>query len=114
MSKYAKGWQQGMSEKETRNLAYFERNMLAVLMAKESNDHCKSLGLEPDSGYYVHGAWEGWSRVVSIYNGGITFHVPDDFDIGEDIPLIHPNWNGHSTEEKWKFVADLLEMELEE
>lgn len=107
-------WKEGMSDKVQKNGAYWERNMLAVLMAKEANDHCATLGIEPDSGWYVHKAWEGFSRVISIYKGAITFHVPDDFDIGEDIPLITPNWNGHNTEEKWKFVMELCDMEVEE
>lgn len=106
-------WKEGMSATEQKNGAYWERNMLAVLMAVESNNHCKTLGLEEDSGWYVHNGWEGFSRVISIYKGAITFHIPDDFDLGEDLPLIEPNWNGHSTLEKWEFVADLLDMELD-
>lgn len=42
----------------------------------------------------------GWSRVVSLFEGRLTFHVPDDFDLG-DLPEVKPNWDGHSTEEKW-------------
>lgn len=106
-------WKVGLSDKESKEVAYFERNMLAVLMARESNDHCSSLGLEPDSGWYVHEAWPGYSRVISIYKGAITFHIPDWFDIGEDLPLIEPNWNGHTTEEKWTFVMELCGMETE-
>src|SRR5690606_27047025 len=95
-------WKEGMSEKEMRDGAYFERNMLALLLAKRMNDFHRYMeyDTEPPCGYYIHGEWEGWSRVISIDNGAITFHVPDDFDLG-DLPLIDNNYDGHTTLEKW-------------
>ena len=107
-------YEAGMSQKEQKDGAYFERNMLALLLAKESNreyntgnPHYKS----PVSGWYIHGEWEGWARVISLYNGKYTFHVPDDFDMG-DLPQIEPNWDGHSTKEKWERVADKCKIKI--
>jgi hypothetical protein len=102
-------WKEGMSEKEMRDGAYWERNMLALLLAHtlnwvaESND---TLNEDSKCGWYLHGEWEGWSRVISLYGGRITFHVPDDFDLG-DLPQIEPNWDGHTTEEKWNLVMEI-------
>jgi hypothetical protein len=100
-------YKDGMTLEEQKNGAYWERNMLALMLAKfmEASTHTLGYGSEP-CGYYIHGEWEGWSRVISINNGKITFHVPDDFDIG-DLQQIEPNWDGHTTEEKWKYVMDL-------
>jgi hypothetical protein len=104
-------WHEGMSLEDTKNLAYFERNMLALLLGIEQNQEVMNLNEELytniplPSGYYVHGEWSGWTRVISLHNGRITFHVPDDFDLG-DLPEIKPNWDGHTTEEKWKYVME--------
>jgi hypothetical protein len=95
-------WEEGMSLEEQKNGAYWERNMLALLLANYMNWSEKDINKTP-CGWYLHGEWEGWSRVISIGNGGITFHVPDDFDLG-DLPQIEPNWDGHTTEEKWNNV----------
>lgn len=104
MSHYAKGWTPEMSLEETKNLAYWERNMLALMLAKMHNQISKKYGFGYESGWYYHGEFKGWSRVISIDDGYITFHIPDDFDTG-DLPEIKPNWDGHSTEEKWNRVA---------
>jgi hypothetical protein len=98
----AKGWQEGMDVETTKEIAYLERNLLALLLAKSLND--SDIGT---NGWYVHGEWVGWSRVVSILDGSITFHVPDDFDLG-DLPQIDSNYDGHTTEEKWKFVMGMV------
>lgn len=116
MSNYAKGWHDGMSTEETKNLAYWERNMLALLLADYSNrvfhEELKNRGVPKDviaksfkSGWYYDrdNNWDGWKRVISIENGEITFHVPDNFDMG-NLPEIKPNWNGLSTEDKWRLV----------
>jgi len=60
------------------------------------------------SGWYYHGGegFEGWSRVISLFDGSATFHVPDDFDLG-NLQQIEPNWDGHTTEEKWERVMKL-------
>jgi hypothetical protein len=115
-------WKEGMSEKEMRDGAYFERNLLALLLAKQMNRVRKhELFLEGydtineselPCGWYTHGEWEGWSRVISINSGSITFHIPDDFDLG-DLPQIEPNWDGHTTEEKWEYVMRLCGCKVE-
>jgi hypothetical protein len=105
-------YKKGMNLEEQVNGAYWERNMLALLLAKVSNQECMDFGCDLDCGWYVHGEWEGWSRVISIFNGKITFHVPDSFDMG-DLPQIEANWNGHTTEEKWKDVMEYCGISLE-
>lgn len=107
-------WKEGMSPEEEANGAYWERNMLALLLATYMNDTIRNtVGLAaqlPD--YYPCGwyydrdnNWEGWLRVISINNGSITFHIPDSFDVGT-LPEIEPNWDGHTTMEKWNNVMD--------
>ncbi len=85
-----KTWDIDMSDKETIDLAYQERNMLALHYA---------------NGWYIdiENNWEGWKRVLSLDAGKITFHIPDDFDVG-NLPEIKPNWDGHSTFDKWERV----------
>lgn len=99
-------WQEGMSAEESKDGVYWERNMLALLLANVINQ----LALVKEiSGWYHHGEYEGWARVISINNGTITFHVPDGFDLG-DLPKIKPNWDGHTTEEKWNRVMRMCEI----
>lgn len=93
--------------RECKDGAYWERNILAVLLAKALNDN--GVGI---NGWYVHGEWVGWTRVVSLLDGSVTFHVPDDFDLG-DLPQIDCNYDGHSTEEKWEFVMSMLGMKVD-
>lgn len=83
-------WNQEMSDKESADLAYWERNVLALRFA---------------DGWYSdrENDFPGWLRVLSLDNGKITFHIPDDFDIG-DLPEIKKNWDGHSTHEKWQRI----------
>ena len=90
-------WHEGMSLEETKDGAYWERNMLVLLLALVINENYPN-----NSGWYydTDNNWEGWKRVISIYDGTAAFHIPDDFDIG-DLPEIKPNWDGHSTHEKW-------------
>lgn len=86
-------WKPGISDKETADIAYHERNLLALHFA--------------DGWYYDrHNAWEGYTRVLSIENGKMTFHIPDDFPVGR-LPEIAPNWDGHTTEDKWARVLRL-------
>lgn len=112
-------WKEGMSEKEMRDGAYFERNLLALAYAERVNRlfgaYMQVQGIEEyqlPCGWYLHGEWDGWSRVVSLENGQITFHVPDDFDLG-NLPQIEPNWNGHTTEEKWNYVMKICGVEAD-
>lgn len=104
---YSKGWHEGMSLEDTKNLAYYERNMLALLMATTVNAIEENFGFSHSNGWYfdTDNNWEGWLRVISLNHGQVTFHIPDDFDLGE-LPQIQPNWNGHSTEEKWQYVKE--------
>ena len=101
-------YKDGMSEKEQKDGAYWERNMLALLLATYNNVVEKEDKETPTSGWYydTHNNWDGWKRVISIKNGTICFHIPDDFNVG-DLQQIKPNWNGHTTEEKWKHVMNM-------
>lgn len=85
-----KTWNQNMSPEEKKDLAYWERNVLALKYA---------------DGFYedLENNYPGWRRVLSLEKGTITFHIPDDFDIG-NLPQILPNWDGHTTEQKWKRI----------
>lgn len=83
-------WNNQMAEKETADLAYWERNMLALYYA---------------DGWYkdLENNYPGWLRVLSLERGKITFHIPDSFMVG-NLPEIQPNWDGHTTEQKWMRV----------
>lgn len=85
-----KTWNKEMSVEETKDLAYWERNVLALNYAQ---------------GWYIdtENNYPGWSRVLSLENGKITFHIPDEFEVGS-LPEIEPNWDGHSTFEKWSRI----------
>jgi hypothetical protein len=86
-------WNKEMSDKETADLAYWERNTLALHFA---------------DGYYEdhENAYPGWLRVLSLDGGAITFHIPDDFNVG-DLPKIKKNWDGHTTYDKWSRIMGL-------
>lgn len=87
-----KTWHQQMSPEETKDLAYWERNVLALKYA---------------DGWYddLENNYPGWRRVLSLEGGKITFHIPDDFEVGS-LRQISPNWDGHTTEEKWKLILN--------
>lgn len=107
-------WKDGMSLEETKNGAYWERNMLALLLAQQINSDYETPTNIPCGWYYdTDNNWEGWKRVISINNGTITFHIPDDFDIG-NLKQIEPNWDGHTTKEKWKKVMDSCGCKVDE
>lgn len=102
-------YKEGMTEKEQKDGAYWERNMLALLLAKVMQQYHSLAGCsELVCGWYydTDNNWEGWKRVISLDDGKICFHIPDDFDIG-DLPEIKPNWDGHTTEQKWNYVMKL-------
>jgi hypothetical protein len=97
-----------MSDGEAKDLAYWERNMLALRYADgwyfddiEDNTYLAD-------GYPV-ARYEGWRRVLSLDGGKMTFHVPDDFDVG-NLPQISRNWDGHTTEEKWRRICQFREV----
>lgn len=107
-----KTWKPGMTAQEEADIGYWERNMLALLLANLMNRYANQLsnvsigGPYPfplPCGWYTHGEWIGWSRVISIDEGAYTFHVPDDFDMG-DLPEIANNYDGHTTEDKWRLA----------
>lgn len=95
-----------MSVEETKDLAYWERNMLALRYA---DGWYRDMIDAPDANYYdgfadsIVPRYQGWTRVLSLEGGRITFHIPDSFDVG-NLPLIAPNWDGHTTPEKWRRV----------
>lgn len=92
-----KTWHAGMSAEETKDLAYWERNVLALKYAE---------------GWYfdTQNNYPGWKRVLSLENGAITFHIPDDFDVGNLRELPKPNWDGHTTEQKWQRILEEREI----
>lgn len=85
-----KTWHPEMSDFETAQLAYWERNCLALKYA---------------DGFYkdTENNFQGWLRVLSLEGGKITFHVPDNFDVG-NLSEIPKAWDGHTTVEKWKRI----------
>lgn len=106
-----KVWHKGMSDKETADIAYWERNMLALLHAEGwYNDDVHNVVAAPTNSnpdnilVNKEPRCAGWRRVLSLEGGRITFHIPDDFDVGH-LPQIEPNWDGHTTEDKWRMVA---------
>ena len=70
--------------------AYHERNLLALHYAE---------------GWYIDDRpdFKGWSRVLSLDGGKITFHIPDWFDVG-NLPEIPCNWDGHTSRQKWEYI----------
>lgn len=122
-----KTWNPAMSDKETADLAYWERNMLALRYADgwyfddvpdpDPTCHHEDAHVEPDTNATICRRCEeepdptiprypGWRRVLSLDGGKITFHIPDEFDVGMT-KQIESNWDGHTTEEKWRRVAFL-------
>lgn len=120
-------YKEGMTSEQAKDVAYAERNILALYLATFSNrtwndfvalrkaegSYNSKLDAPPPSGYYIDESCEGYSRVISIFDGKITFHVPDSFDLG-NLQKIEPNWDGHTTEEKWKRVLEKCGVEVEE
>ena len=88
-------WKEGLTPEQERDIAYQERNLFALRWAQ---------------GWYrdTNNNWPGWGRVLSLDNGRMTFHIPDDFSVG-NLPEIDPKygWDGHTTEQKWRRVLAL-------
>ena len=90
-------WHPGMTNSEAKELAYYERNMIALRYA--------------DGWYYdTDNNWDGWKRVLSLDGGKMTFHIPDNFKVG-NLKQIEPNWDGHTTEEKWTRIDRLMDID---
>lgn len=100
-------WHAGMSDKDTADLAYWERNMLALYFADGwyNDDVMKNQD-------FTAPRYEGWRRVLSLCRGTITFHIPDSFDTG-NLLCLTPNWDGHTTEEKWARIAEVRGVRLD-
>ena len=125
-------WSPDQTIEEQKNGAYFERNLLALLLAvnmsqfaipgtnipaagwyRHPND--LSIDLPPDYPYWESEAFSfyGWSRVISLYGGEVTFHVPDDFDLGS-LPQVKATQNYLPTEEKWLAIMQMCGCEVPE
>jgi hypothetical protein len=92
-----RAYRENMTIEEVKDLAYYERNMIALRFA--------------DGWYYdTENNWEGWKRVLSLDCGKMNFHIPDDFQIG-NLPQIEPTWDGHTTEEKWARIDKMRNIE---
>ncbi len=106
-----KVWHEGMSDKETKDLAYWERNMLALLYADGwyNDDVISEIYGEAK---HIGPRYPGWRRVLTLKGGKVTFHIPDDFDVGTLLEL-KPNWDGHTTEEKWRWIAAWRNVEVD-
>ena len=49
--------------------------------------------------------WDGFTRVISLNNGTLGYHIPDDFDIG-NLKEIEPR-DGHTTSMKYDRLAEM-------
>lgn len=99
-----KTWTPEMSVEETKDLAYWERNVLALHFADGwYNDDLPSNQHPPGWTSGPMPRYPGRRRVLTLEDGAITFHVPDDFDVG-NLPEIRNNWDGHTTEQKWERI----------
>lgn len=103
-----RAWREGMPADEAKDLAYWERNVLALRYADGWYNDDIEKGLTDAWGP----RYNGWRRVLSLDGGRITFHIPDDFEVG-DLPQIEPNWDGHTTEEKWARILAARGVEVE-
>jgi hypothetical protein len=95
-----KTWRPDMTDKETADLAYWERNVLALHFAEGWYNDDVPVNLTPDV-HETEPRFAGWRRVLSLQSGSITFHIPDDFDVGT-LAEIERDWDGHTTEQKWE------------
>lgn len=93
----------GNGSKFVQNV-YWERNMLALLLANQT---------EGSGWYFDQKAIDNGklnTKVISVGYGNITFHTPNDFDMG-DLTMIEPDWDGHSTAEKWENIDTMCGIE---
>ncbi len=81
---------------------YTERSYLLALLAAE---HPALLYIDPEGE-------EGFVHVLAIEVGGrwLTWHIADDdMALFSRIPLSSESvWDGHTTEEKYKYIWDAL------
>lgn len=109
-----KTWHERMSNEEAAELAYWERNMLALHFADGwYNDDVDLILNDDGSAKETAARYKGWRRVLSLDGGKITFHIHDDFEVG-NLPEIQRNWDGHTTQEKWARIAISKGIKVEE
>ncbi|MFX1499445.1 MAG: hypothetical protein ACFFDH_00620 [Promethearchaeota archaeon] len=100
-------------ETKARSLkgALWERNILIQYLAWHFNQ------IEPFiiSGWYKDKNFpEGFQRCLSLLDGKYCFIIPDELPIGKNIPEIEPNWDGHTTAEKWENIKRIVGIENNE
>ena len=102
-----KTWTPEMSVEDTKDLAYWERNVLALHFADGwyNDDVLDLLDARHSDVMAKRPRYDGWRRVLTLEDGAITFHIPDDFDVG-NLPEIRNNWDGHTTEQKWTRILE--------
>lgn len=104
-----KVWYEGMPVEESKDLAYWERNMLALRFADGWYDDLVNVAADLGQPFVGVGTskprYAGWRRVLTLDGGKMTFHIPDEFDVG-NLPRVSPNWDGHTTEQKWRRVQE--------
>lgn len=104
-------YKEGMTEKEQKDGAYWERNMLVLFVANMLNYFTETKNNRCGWYFDTENNWDGWKRVISLCNGKYCFHIPDDFEIIGDIPQIEPNWDGHTTKEKYENMIKSMNQE---
>lgn len=87
-----------------RDHAYRERNILVVLLARLA----LSLGQRAGVGYDPKEP--AWPVVfIETSAGQVSWHFsPEDAALAADLPRYEGRWDGHTTEEKWRRVTELM------
>lgn len=96
---------------QAKNAAYFDRNLLALVLIRLALQHGFNAGRRTDPE-----GEPGWQTVllVELPTGQVSWHVPDDFfgplcSIAE-LPEFSGEWDGHTTAEKQaRMIAFILE-----
>lgn len=107
--------------KDKVKAVYWERNMLALQYAMRVNMILQAFFAAmrvtfPEGclcGWYYDddNKVKGYSRVISLDAGELTFRIPDDFDIG-NLPEIKKNSSNYAAKEMWNEVAKLASIEI--
>jgi len=106
---YLDQWKEEVDRlKAQRDAAYTERNKLVVLLAHLFRFKGRSAGRGIDSE-----AEKGWQNVVLIDlpTGQVSFHIGDhDFEASgaNQLPFFGAEWDGHTNEQKWKRIEELV------
>jgi hypothetical protein len=106
---YINQWKEEIDRlKAQRDAAYTERNKLVVLLAHLYRFKGRSAGRSMDSAETV-----GWQNVVLIDlpTGQVSWHI-GDHDLKAsgalDLPFFGAEWDGHTNEQKWKRIEELV------